>query len=124
MSSTIWNLTKAFALCMAMATPFLAKGCGEAYIFPNEKDQEGMTITQKTFDNAFDDIAGIVGVLFDNASERTPKEIKEAGKVLSDTVKDATEAFNDERGRYSDMDALRNTAEGRFDDEDDYPSND
>lgn len=62
------------------------KGCVMGVV-PDD-DQKGMTYAGRVADNVFDDCASIVQAIFENAKERTPEEIKAAGRELSNTVKE------------------------------------
>ncbi len=68
---------KAALIPTTLAFIFLGgKGCGQAILFTGD-DQEGMSIAEKTTDNVFDDLAGIVRLLSGNVEERIPEEARE-----------------------------------------------
>ncbi len=84
------------------------KGCGQAVISTGD-DQDGMSTVEKTVDNIFDDVASIAGIIFQNAKERTPDEIKEAGRALSDSVREASEQFNERERSRNILDDIEST---------------
>ncbi len=88
------------------------KGCITGLVA--DDDQKDMDYVGRVTDNIIGDLASIAKSIFKNAKERTPEEIKEAGRALSDSVKDIRKDIDDRRYMREQEEALRATARGEL----------